>query len=311
MPRYDEVTQRAGSLRAMTGLTEPEFTALLPHFERALAASLQDRTIDGQPRTSRRYSAYANTPLPTMADKRLFILTYLKQNPIQKVQGKLFGMSQSNANKWIHVLHPVLNQALADQELLPARTVAEFAALFKTHPTDGRSTPPFWHDGTERPIHRPADPEEQQEYYSGKKKCHTLKNLLVINEICHVCFLSHTYEGKASDKSLAELTGYTLPPGSSLDQDRGFQGFCLQDVTIVQPKKTPGGGELTPPERATNHRIASIRIRIEHAIGGVKRDRIVKDKIRLLKDGIRDAVMETCCGLHNFRLQYRPWHYAL
>ena len=133
----------------------------------------------------------------------------------------------------------------------------------------------------------------------------------MINETCHVCFLSHTYEGKASDKSVAELTGYTLPPGSNLYQDRGFQGFCLQDVTIVQPKKTPRGGELTPPEKATNRRISSIRIRIEHAIGGVKRYRIVKDKIRLLKDGMRDAVMDTCGGLHNFRLQYRPWHYAL
>jgi hypothetical protein len=51
-------------------------------------------------------------------------------------------------------------------------------------------------------------------------------------------------------------------------------------------------------------------MRIEHAIGGVKRDRIVKDKIRLWKDGIRDTIMETCGGLHNFRLQYRPWHYA-
>jgi hypothetical protein len=58
MPRYDEVTQRAGSLRAMTGLTDPEFPALLPHFARALAAYLQNRTIDGQPRTSRRYRAY-------------------------------------------------------------------------------------------------------------------------------------------------------------------------------------------------------------------------------------------------------------
>jgi hypothetical protein len=82
MPRYDEVTQRAGSLRAMTGLTEPEFTALLPHFERALAASLQDRTIDGQPRTSRRDSAYDNCPLPTMADKLLFILTDTVGEPI-------------------------------------------------------------------------------------------------------------------------------------------------------------------------------------------------------------------------------------
>jgi hypothetical protein len=132
----------------------------------------------------------------------------------------------------------------------------------------------------------------------------------VINETCHVCFLSHTYEGKASDKSLAELAAYTLPPGSCLYQDKGFQGFCLQDVTIVQPKKKPPGGELTPPENATNRRIAAIRIRIEHVIGGVKRYRIVKDKIRLMKDGLRDAVMETCCGLHNFRLQYRPWHYA-
>jgi hypothetical protein len=121
--------------------------------------------------------------------------------------------------------------------------------------------------------------------------------------------LSATYEGKANDKSLAELEGYRLPPGSYLYQDRGFQGFGLADVTIIQPKKKPRGGELTPPEKTTNRRIASIRIRIEHAIGGVKRYRIVKDKIRLLKDGIRDTIMETCCGLHNFRLEYRPWHY--
>jgi IS5 family transposase len=27
-------------------------------------------------------------------------------------------------------------------------------------------------------------------------------------------------------------------------------------------------------------------------------------------DEMWDAVIETCCGLHTFRLQYRPWHYA-
>jgi hypothetical protein len=125
MPSYEDVIQRAGSLRTMTGLTEPEFTALLPHFERALAAYLQDRTIDGHPRTSRRYSTYNTCPLSTIADKLLFILTYVKQNPIQEVQGQLFGMSQSNANKWIHLLHTVLNQALAHQDLLPARNADE------------------------------------------------------------------------------------------------------------------------------------------------------------------------------------------
>jgi hypothetical protein len=88
MPSDEEVTQRAGSLRSMTGLTEAEFMALLPHVEQALVVYMQDRTIDGQPRTSRRYTTYDTCPLPTTADKLLFMLTYLKQNPIQEVQGQ-------------------------------------------------------------------------------------------------------------------------------------------------------------------------------------------------------------------------------
>jgi truncated hemoglobin YjbI len=144
MPSDEDVTQRAGSLQAMTGLTKQEFEALLPHFEHALVAYLQDRTIDGQPRTSRRYSTYDNCPLPTIADKQLFILTYVKQNPIQEVQGQLFGMSQSNANKWIHLLHAVLNQALAHQELLPARNADALAVMLAGKRTEGVPQPPLF-----------------------------------------------------------------------------------------------------------------------------------------------------------------------
>ena len=143
MPSYEDVTQRAGSLQALTGLTRQEFEALLPHFEHALVAYLQDRTIDGQPRTSRRYSTYDNCPLPTIADKQLFILTYVKQNPIQEVPGQLFGMSQSNANKWIHLLHAVLNHALAHQELLPARNADELAVMLAAKRTEGVPQPPL------------------------------------------------------------------------------------------------------------------------------------------------------------------------
>jgi hypothetical protein len=78
-----------------------------------------------------------------MADTRLFILTYVKQHPIQEVQGQRFGMSQSKANPWLHVLHPVLHQAFAGQERLPARTAAEFAARCQTQATDGSSTTPL------------------------------------------------------------------------------------------------------------------------------------------------------------------------
>ena len=144
MLRYEEVTQRAGSLRALTGLTEAEFQALLPLFAQAFVTYMHDRTIDGQPRTSRRYSTYNSCPLPTIVDKLLFILSYLKQNPIQEVQGQLFGMSQSNANTWIHLLHPVLNQTLADQELLPARTADALAEMLATQPTEDPATAPLF-----------------------------------------------------------------------------------------------------------------------------------------------------------------------
>jgi hypothetical protein len=68
----------------------------------------------------------------------------------------------------------------------------------------------------------------------------------VIEESCQIGFWSATSEGKANDKSLADLEGYRLPSGSYLYQDMGFQGFVLAGGTIVQPKKKPRGGELTP-----------------------------------------------------------------
>ena len=129
-------------------------------------------------------------------------------------------------------------------------------------------------------------------------------------ETCHIGFLSATYEGKMHDKIIAELVGYTLPPGSCLYQDMGFQGYILSGVTISNPRKNRVEVNSRHLKKRTIVRISSIRIRIEHAIGGVKRYRIVEDKIRLLKDEVRDTIMETCCGLHNFRLQYRPWYYA-
>ena len=132
---------------------------------------------------------------------------------------------------------------------------------------------------------------------------------MLIDIVCIIHFLSATYEGKWHDKSLADDNEYRLPSGSKLYQDMGFQGFRVQDVEILQPTKKLRGGELTPEQNEENRRIASIKMRIEHVIGSIKRYRIVKEKMRLWREGVRDMVMETCCALHNFRLRYRPWSY--
>jgi DDE superfamily endonuclease len=89
---------------------------------------------------------------------------------------------------------------------------------------------PFCHDGTERPIPRPHDATAQKAYYSGKKKRHMLKNLLLINTALRILFLSDTHPGRVHDKRIADTTPYPLPTGSQLLQDLGFQAFTLDGL---------------------------------------------------------------------------------
>lgn len=165
----------------------------------------------------------------------------------------------------------------------------------------------FCHDGTERPIQRPKDPEEQRRFYSGKKKRHTLKNVTLIDEFLYILFLSITYPGSVNDKTIADLSKYPLPEGSYLMQDLGFQGFELPGVEIIMPYKKPPGGSLTPEQKEANREVSKVRVYIEHVMSSIKRCRIVRDTIRLLKQGVRDLVMEVCCGLHNLRVTLNPW----
>jgi hypothetical protein len=258
---------------ALTGYTVDEFRALLSFFRVRFQAYVARFTLEGKPRQKRTYSTYKNSTFPTMEDTLLFILNYMKTYPIQQTQAQLFGIQQSQANQWIHLLLPLVKQALADCGELPARKNEDMYL-------DEDKAGFFSHDGTERPINRPQDPEEQHLYYSGKQKKHTIKNDIVIDEPCRIHFLSDTVEGKKNDKRLADESGYCVPKNSVLAQDAGFQGFHLEGVAILQPKKKPRGGERCYADKVRNRLISGIRVRIEHAIGSVKRYRIVKDKSR-------------------------------
>jgi hypothetical protein len=143
---------------------------------------------------------------------------------------------------------------------------------------------------------------------SGRaKKCHTVKNVLLVNAALIILFLSETYAGSTHDKRIADATPYPLPAGSRLLQDLGFLAFTLAHVQIIMPTRKPRGRKLTGAQKAANRRIARRRVRIEHVNSSVKRCRIVHDTSRLRKVGVRDLVMEVCCALHNFRVRLSPW----
>jgi len=304
MCNYAKLSVKRKQFHALTGYTLEEFHALLPFFQSSFLQYVNNNTLEGKPRQKRRYVDYCNCPLPTIEDKLLFILMYLRKATTQDIFGEVYEMPQTVVNKWLHILHPCLNQALELAGEKPARTTQDMQLISEKGPL-------FFQDGTERPIQRPKNQAIQAVFYSGKKKRHCIKNNVVINQQAKIMLLTPTCEGKKHDKKIADETGLSLPAGSSLCQDTGFQGFALTNVTIIQPKKKPRGKELTPEEKESNRQISRLRIRVEHAIGGVKRYRIVKDLLRVRKDDFRDRVMETCCGLHNFRLNFRPWHYNI
>src|SRR5262249_36965092 len=101
-----------------------EFATLVPPFEAAFLDYMVVWTLHGRRRQARRYTTYTNCPLPTPEDRLPFILVYLKQHPIHLLHGRLFGMRQSKATQWIHVLLPVLRNALRTLGDAPCRSVA-------------------------------------------------------------------------------------------------------------------------------------------------------------------------------------------
>jgi hypothetical protein len=122
-----DVQARPTEFLDVTSLTLDEFQRLVPPFEATFQAHLAAWRLDGKPRTARRFTVYQNCPLPTPEDRLFFILTYLKTYALQVVQGRLFGMGQSKANQWMHVLLPVLLAALRALGDAPARSLTALA----------------------------------------------------------------------------------------------------------------------------------------------------------------------------------------
>jgi DDE superfamily endonuclease len=153
---------------------------------------------------------------------------------------------------------------------------------------------------------RPQDATEPNTSDSGKNKRHRLKNILLINATWRMLFLSETHPGSLHDKRIADTTPYPLPAGSQRLQDLGFQAFTLEGVDILQPAKKPRGKALTRAQTAGHRKLARRRVRIEPVNSRVKRGRMLKETIRLWKNGIRDMVMDIGCALHNFRVRLTP-----
>jgi len=132
-----------------------------------------------------------------------------------------------------------------------------------------------------------------------------VKNNLLCTPERRILWLSKTFDGHVHDKKMMDEQPLRLPTGITLWQDTGFLGHHPEKVTVKMPVKKPKGKELTAEQKQENRIISSFRILVEHAIGGIKRCRIVKEQFRCYKRGFDDLVMLIACGLHNFRISLK------
>lgn len=234
MLTYATLKSNRRKFLALTGLTPKEFQHVLPAFERAYARRYPaTKTLSGAARR-RKVGGGRKSALDLPEQKLLFALVYLKAYPLQVMLGEVFELSQPSANEWIHRLLPVLQQALKDLGVRPERNPRQFARRERQsgEPLD------LIIDGTERRRQRPKNKAKQKELYSGRKKMHADKNLVIANrKTKRIGFLSQTYAGKVQDKKMADTEHLVYPRHSRLGKDTGFQAYEPRGVETYQPKK--------------------------------------------------------------------------
>lgn len=287
-------------VRAVTSLEAGEFGALAQHLQGEWDRLQTRRTLEGQPRR-RAAGGGRRGALPDARHKLLFILVYYKAYPTQDLLGAIFGLSQPQVCAWVHRLSPLLEKVLGRQLHLPERRAENLHQALARCP--GLT---FLVDGTERPVNRPAVEPAQRQHYSGRRRRHTVKNVLVVGRR-RVCCLSGTFPGSFHDQTVAvaEWEGRRYPPGSVIVRDGGFAGLAQPGAEIWEPEKRPRGGRLGARARRRNRAVAAVRVEVEHVISGVKRCRIVRDVFRNRRAGFVDDVLQVACGLHNFRTHCR------
>ena len=295
------------ALRATIGLSASEFNQLARSFGPEIEKEKWNRYEMGfeQGTRERKPGGGRKGNLENSKEKLFFILFYFKCYPTFDVLGLFFNLNRSNVCRNVHKLTPILEKVLGKKMALPKRRINSLEELFEIFP----GAKEIFIDGTESPIQRPKDNEKQKKSYSGKKKAHTRKNIVITDINRGIGFLSPPEEGKNHDYSMFKrlFPPKIFPKSITLWLDLGFTGVDKDypDASVMMPKKKPRGKELSDEEKAKNKAISSIRVRVEHAIGGIKRMRITTDKFRNKKESFNDKAMLISCGLWNYHLMCR------
>lgn len=290
----EKILRNGRMVRALLGITRQEFLELLPTFTQVMREMAESK------KRIRGIGGGANGKIKSARRKLFFILLYVKTYPTFDVAAFMFASSKSRTQHWAHRILPLLEKTLGRKVVLPKRrinTPEEFLAAFP-------GVKEVMIDGVERPTIRSRNDKTQRKHYSGKKKRHMRKNIVITDRKKRILVLTPSKHGKVHDKKLSDkaLVVMRLPHEVALLADTGFMGITKQHPNTLIPDKKPPRGFLSESDKAMNRLISSCRMVVEHAIGGMKRFRSVSDTYRN-KNGFDDQLVNVAAGLWNFHIQ--------
>jgi len=284
-------------LKSLTGLSIEKFKELVPYFETILKEE-NGKRIENDKNRQRKAGGGSKGTLENSEAKLFYILFYVKVYPTFDVAGFIFDVNRSQTNRWMHQLLPMLEKALDRRVVLPKRRIENVEAFIKSFP----EVKDLFIDGTERRVERSSDNKKQRLDYSGKKKAHTRKNLIVNDEKRRIILVTPTVKGSMHDKKIYDKYGLgdSIPKEVTQWVDTGFQGIQNEyDIEVQIPKKNTKKNKLTFEEKENNKIISGIRVINEHAIGGIKRMRAINDVYRNRKGNTDDKLMIVSAGIWN------------
>jgi hypothetical protein len=300
---YEYINKHKELFPAAVGITCKQFKKLLHKFSPALRLAEHKKAYEKK--RVRDIGGGRKSNLSSDAQKLFFILFYYKAYPTFRLAQILFTLDKRNCWYWKGVLEPVLMLAVGYELKLPEVKVKSLSGLLTVCP----SLKEFIVDAVERKIQRPKDDKVQALYYSGKKKCHSVKNqILVSPKSRRILSVSQTFFGTIHDKKVLEEDGiiYRAPPSAKGLGDLGYQGVKEENPLLffVTPLKKRAKKSLSEAEKATNKAISSIRVRVEHPISYLKHFAILANTLRS-KERRSDLAIKNIACLYNFTRNYR------
>lgn len=308
MLSYDDLCHHPAVFPALTGLTRAEFDALLERFGRdeQAARDASGRTAEGQPR--RRAAGAGRPHAHGTADRLLMALMWLRVYPTYEVLGFFFDLHKRNAQLNVRSALEVLDTMGDFPFDRPGREREKLrspAALMAAFPQVRLII-----DAKEQRTNKPKGEAQQKPYYSGKKKCHTLKTQVAIDPCGRIESVSASVPGSTHDLTLLVEDGLLnrLEDGEGAMLDKGYHGVGKHhpEVPVVVPCKKPRGGELTGEQKASNREVARHRIVVEHTMAQLNRFTALRQVFRGKRRERHSQVTRVVAVLVNRRIAVRP-----